>query len=136
MRCVNDTLPPRERRKWLLMTTRLSMSSLAGIARTEVAVGTASEASMLVTTRAAGPRSFCGSTGPAAGVDAVRARAVAAVVVETGGGVGVSGAGDGGAGVAAAGLGAAGGFAGRTAVAPVVGGVGPFGLAEPSAGGR
>ena len=115
------------------MTTRLSTSSLAGIARTDVAVGTASEASMLVTTRAAGPRSFSGATGPASGVDALRARAVAAVVVDTGGGVGATGAGGCGAGAASAGAGC---FTGRTAVAPVVGGVGPFGLADPSAGGR
>src|SRR4051794_26334199 len=38
------------------MTTRLSMSSLAGIARTLVAVGTARLVSMLATTRAAAPR--------------------------------------------------------------------------------
>ena len=37
------------------MTVRLSMSSLAGTARTLVAVGTARLASMLSTTRAAGP---------------------------------------------------------------------------------
>ena len=53
---VKLTLPPRERRRWLLMTTRLSISSLAGTARTLVAVGSASEASMLTTTRAAAPR--------------------------------------------------------------------------------
>ena len=35
-------------------------------ARTEVAVGTSSEASMLVTTRAAGPRSFCTSSADSA----------------------------------------------------------------------
>ena len=58
MRCVNEILPPRPRARWLLMTMRLSTISLAGTARTEVAVGTSSEASMLVTTRAAGPRSF------------------------------------------------------------------------------
>ena len=57
MMWVNDTLPPRERDRWLLMTTRLSMSSLAGTERTLVAVGTVSEVSMLATTRAAGPRS-------------------------------------------------------------------------------
>ena len=57
MMWVKLTLPPRERARWLLTTTRLSMSSLAGTARTLVAVGTASEDSMLVTTRAAGPRS-------------------------------------------------------------------------------
>src|SRR6185312_1828925 len=55
MRWVNDTLPPRPRRRWLLMTVRLSISSFAGIARTLVAVGTARLASMLVTTRAAAP---------------------------------------------------------------------------------
>jgi hypothetical protein len=56
MRCVNETLPPRPRARWLLMTMRLSTRSLAGIARTDVAVGTSRLASMLVTTRAAGPR--------------------------------------------------------------------------------
>src|ERR1044072_3345324 len=60
MRWVNDTLPPRPRRRWLLTTTRLSMSSLAGIARTLVAVGTARLASLLVTTRPAAPRSGWG----------------------------------------------------------------------------
>ena len=38
------------------MTMRLSMSSFAGTARTQVAVGTSSEDSMLVTTRALAPR--------------------------------------------------------------------------------
>src|SRR6478672_8391603 len=57
MRWVKLTLPPRERARWLLMTTRLSMSSLAGTARTLVAVGTVSEASMLFTTRDGAPRS-------------------------------------------------------------------------------
>src|SRR5690349_6726866 len=56
MRCVKLTLPPRERARWLLMTTRLSMSSLAGTARTLVAVGTESETSMLDTTRDGAPR--------------------------------------------------------------------------------
>src|SRR4051812_42004823 len=55
MRCVKLTLPPRPRRRWLLMTTRLSMSSLAGTARTLVAVGTVRLASMLATVRAAAP---------------------------------------------------------------------------------
>ena len=40
MRCVNDTLPPRERRRWLLITMRLSIMSFAGMVRTLVAVGT------------------------------------------------------------------------------------------------
>src|SRR4028118_1462146 len=60
IRWVNDTFPPRLRARWLLMTMRLSMSSLAGIARTLVAVGTPRLDSMLVTTRADAPRS--GST--------------------------------------------------------------------------
>ena len=38
------------------MTVRLSIINFAGIARTLVAVGTLSEASMLCTTRAATPR--------------------------------------------------------------------------------
>ena len=41
---------------------RLSISSLAGTARTLVAVGTARLASMLVTVRAAAPRRMAGST--------------------------------------------------------------------------
>src|SRR5881275_1305162 len=57
MRWVKLTLPPRARRRWLLITTRLSKSSLAGTARTLVAVGTCSDCSMLATTRAAAPRS-------------------------------------------------------------------------------
>ena len=40
IRWVKDTLPPRPRARWLLITMRLSMSSLAGTARTLVAVGT------------------------------------------------------------------------------------------------
>ncbi len=44
------------------MTMRLSTMSLAGTARTDVAVGTWMLASMFVTTRAAGPRSFCTSS--------------------------------------------------------------------------
>ncbi len=114
------------------MTMRLSTSSLAGTARTDVAVGTASEASMFVTTRAAGPRSRSGVIGSAAGAEADLARAVAAVVVETGGGVGTAGGGVGGGG-GATGLGWA---CGATAVALDVGALGPSGLAEPSAAGR
>jgi hypothetical protein len=51
-------LPPRPRRRWLLMTILLSTSSLAGTARTLVAVGTPRLAVMLVTVRAAAPRSL------------------------------------------------------------------------------
>src|SRR5215217_147389 len=56
MTWVKLTLPPRLRARWLLMTIRLSMSSLAGTDRTDVAVGTSSEVSMFVTTRALAPR--------------------------------------------------------------------------------
>src|SRR3954454_18971470 len=66
MRWVKDTFPPRERARWLLMTMRLSASSLAGTARTLVAVGTGSEAFMFLTTLAGAPRSgICPA--PAAG---------------------------------------------------------------------
>src|SRR4051812_10412853 len=57
MRWVKDTFPPRERARWLLMTMRLSASSLAGTARTLVAVGTVSETFMFLTTAAEAPRS-------------------------------------------------------------------------------
>src|SRR3954447_5289974 len=56
MMWVNDTLPPRALARWPLMTIRLSHSSLTGTDRTEVAVGTASEASMFWTVRAGAPR--------------------------------------------------------------------------------
>src|ERR687885_715476 len=65
MRCVNETLPPRDRARWLLITMRLSASNLAGTARTLVAVGTVSDTFMFLTTLAAAPRSgTCG--GPSA----------------------------------------------------------------------
>ena len=57
MRCVKETLPPRARARWLLMTVRLSQSSLTGTERTDVAVGTVSETSMLAAVRAGTPRS-------------------------------------------------------------------------------
>ena len=53
---MKETLPPRPRFKWLLITVRLSIISFAGIARTDVAVGTLSDPSMLATTRPATPR--------------------------------------------------------------------------------
>ena len=58
-------MPPRPRFKWLLITVRLSIINFAGTARTDVAVGTVSDASMLCTTRAETPRS--GSTVAAPG---------------------------------------------------------------------
>src|SRR6478735_4211892 len=57
MRCVKETLPPRARARLELMTTRLSISSLAGMARTLVAVGTSRLVTMLAAMAFAGPRS-------------------------------------------------------------------------------
>ena len=57
IRWVNDTLPPRARARWLLITIRLSQSSLTGTERTLVAVGTVSDTSMFCTVRAGAPRS-------------------------------------------------------------------------------
>src|SRR5687767_5043743 len=57
MTWVKETLPPRARARWLLMTVRLSQSSLTGTERTEVAVGTLSDASMLRAVAAGMPRS-------------------------------------------------------------------------------
>src|SRR3954449_1328403 len=56
MMWVKLTLPPRERRRWLLITMRLSFSAFTGTARTLVAVGMERLASMLVAVRAAAPR--------------------------------------------------------------------------------
>src|SRR5262249_46486452 len=54
---VKESLPPRPRVRWLLMTMRLSMSSFAGMERTLVAVGTVRLAAMFVAVRADAPRS-------------------------------------------------------------------------------
>src|SRR5690606_31534132 len=64
IRWVKETLPPRARARWLLMTMRWSNSSFTGTERTLVAVGTARLASMLVAVRAAAPRSTTLSTSP------------------------------------------------------------------------
>src|SRR5690242_8108628 len=56
MRWVNEIFPPRFRLRKLLMTMRLSAISLAGTARTDVAVGTSSDVVMFLTTIAAAPR--------------------------------------------------------------------------------
>src|SRR5262245_15942778 len=81
MRWVKLTLPPRPRASALLMTMRLSESSLAGTARTLVAVGRVSEASILDTIRAATPRmgAVCapGRTSPAGAVGALAGSALA-----------------------------------------------------------
>lgn len=60
------------------MTMRLSTISLAGTARTDVAVGTVRLASMLETTRAAGPRSFWTSSCPSVADGEVRTFATSA----------------------------------------------------------
>src|SRR6185503_516673 len=66
--CVKLILPPRVRRSWLLMTTRLSASSFAGTARTLVAVGTVSEAFMFLTTSDAAPRRVVATPSACSGV--------------------------------------------------------------------
>src|SRR5436190_23816421 len=115
MKCVNDTLPPRPRRRWLLTTVRLSTSSLAGIARTLVAVGTARLDSMLATTRAAAPLSGRASDPPgtpgAAGSREAVGAAGAAGVAGAVGTAGAAGVAAGGAGRGAGSAGAAGGAA-------------------------
>src|SRR6476620_8532375 len=91
MMWVNDTLPPRARDRWLLMTIRLSHSSLTGTERTDVAVGTVRLASMFCAVRAGAPRStvrvgsseasfaagFSGSFGTGEAVDGAAGRASA-----------------------------------------------------------
>src|SRR5215470_9797291 len=67
MRWVNEVLPPRPRPRWLLMTMRLSMSSLPGTERTLVAVGTVRLAAMLAAVRADVPRSRTTSASGAGG---------------------------------------------------------------------
>src|ERR1700691_2605466 len=118
MRWVNDTLPPRPLPRWLLITIRLSTSSLAGMARTLGAVGTVRLAGMFARVRPAAPRgrtslACCASGGGGAGL------AGAGRVDETGAGVPLAGAaGAPGAGAAVAGPPAAGPFAGPPADGP------------------
>jgi hypothetical protein len=114
MMCVNDTLPPRVRARWLFRICRLTSSSLAGTERTDVAVGTSRLASMFVTMRAAAPRRGSGSS-PSSTTGAVPFDAAGfgaagvggAGAAGAGGAVGAAGAGA-GAGAAVAGAGAAG----------------------------
>src|SRR6202020_2600832 len=96
---VNEILPPRVRLSLLLITTRLSIISLAGIARTLVAVGRSNDIDMFFTTAAAAPRNTWTSS-PSPGADGAAGAAV-------GGGAG-AGAGGGGAGAGVAGFTAAG----------------------------
>src|SRR6478609_5021243 len=56
IRWVKEIFPPRFRLRKLLITIRLSAISLAGTARTDVAVGTSREDVMFFTTAAATPR--------------------------------------------------------------------------------
>jgi hypothetical protein len=63
---------------WLLITIRLSISSLAGTARTLVAVGTVSDAFMFFTTADAAPRRVVSALPPAAAGLAARELAPAA----------------------------------------------------------
>src|ERR1700760_1334503 len=81
MRWVKETFPPRPRCRWLLMTILLSMSSLAGTARTLVAVGTLRLAAMFATVRAAAPRSLFISASAGGGVAAVCPVPVGTVVL-------------------------------------------------------
>ena len=60
MRCVKRPCRRASRARWLLRIWRLTSSSLAGTARTDVAVGTSRLASMFSTMRAAAPRSGSG----------------------------------------------------------------------------
>src|ERR1700742_2525389 len=82
MRWVKEIFPPRPRLRWLLMTMRLSISSLAGMSRTLVAVGTLRLLTMLIAVRAAAPRSRsrcpAGAAGLAAGWGAGLGAGVAA----------------------------------------------------------
>src|SRR6266511_3523293 len=73
IRWVKLTLPPRWRRRCPLSTLRLTSSSLAGMTRTEVAVGTARLASITSTMRAAAPRSGVAWPSGAAGARRVDA---------------------------------------------------------------
>ena len=98
MTWVNETLPPRERARWLLITMRLSISSFAGTARTLVAVGISRLLSMLATTRADDPRSVVVATAPSpsagavfAGSGLVEAGVVAGFVVVPAAGAAVGG---------------------------------------------
>src|SRR3954470_18861140 len=75
-RWVNEILPPRVRLRWLLITTRLSIISFAGMARTLVAVGTSSDAFMFFTTAAEAPRRTANSSS-AAGLASVGLGSVA-----------------------------------------------------------
>src|SRR6478609_2744711 len=111
--CVKLILPPRVRLSWLLMTTRLSASSLAGTARTLVAVGTVSEAFMFLTTSDAAPRRVVDTPAAPAGAPSAERAAACDVVPAAGLAEAPLAAGARGAAAASAGAGSTAG-AGRT----------------------
>jgi hypothetical protein len=107
---VKEIFPPRDRARWLLITMRLSARSLAGTARTLVAVGTVSDRFMFLTTAAAAPRS--GDCDPAAtGVLAAGLSAAFGCAALSWAGAAAGAAGLAGAGAAAAGAGVLAGLA-------------------------
>src|SRR5580658_6569374 len=87
MRWVKLTLAPDVRARCWLSIERLTSRSLAGTVRTLVAVGMASDASMLTAMRAAAPRRATGAGPSVAGVSATAGAAGAGA----GGAVGAAG---------------------------------------------
>src|SRR3954468_1005890 len=87
MMWVKETLPPRARARWLLMTIRLSHNSLTGTDRTLVAVGTVRLRSMFCAVRAGAPRNgvTLGSSLASVGVLGVCSFGTGAGLVLTGG---------------------------------------------------
>src|SRR5665647_3181203 len=79
IRWVKEILPPRPLARWLLTTIRLSTISLAGMVRTEVAVGTWRLEVMLATVRAAAPRSRSTTGSPEPVVERLRGAAARTV---------------------------------------------------------
>src|ERR1700722_9937682 len=125
MMWVKEILPPRPRFRWLFMTRRLSATSLAGMSRTLVAVGTWRLASMFATVRAAAPLSgtiSSDSTGTAGGVVVTAAATGAAAA-----------AGAAGSGAALVTVGAAAGAA--LVVVPLLAGVDDFPFASAAVAG-
>ena len=100
------------------MTMRLSMSSLAGTARTLVAVGTVRLAAMFWAVRAAAPRSLLRSASEGGGATAGWLGLLGVVGVLAGGAAGALGA-----------LGALGAVAGAAGAAGAVGAAGALALA-------
>src|SRR5947207_11170134 len=91
IRWVKLTLWPPVRARWLFRICRLTSSSFAGTVRTEVAVGTPSEASMFSTIRAVAPRIGTGRSAPSV---SATGGAAAGGAGEEGRGAGEGGCGD------------------------------------------